>query len=152
MIIPKWDLRFLKLAREIASWSKDPSTQTGAVFITPSRRIISVGYNGLAQGVNDEALRYNNRELKYELIIHCEENAMIFADRDALQGSCLYTWPFLSCSRCAAKMIQCGVKRICSLENDNPRWKESFRLSVMQFTEAEVCVVTYPRESLREVA
>ena len=29
----KWDTRFLKLAKEIATWSKDPSTQVGAIAV-----------------------------------------------------------------------------------------------------------------------
>jgi deoxycytidylate deaminase len=46
----KWDLRFLELAKLVASWSKDPSTQTGAVFVGRDNGIISVGYNGFPQG------------------------------------------------------------------------------------------------------
>jgi len=29
----KWDSRFMDLARLVASWSKDPSTQVGAVIV-----------------------------------------------------------------------------------------------------------------------
>jgi dCMP deaminase len=143
MLNEKWDRRYLELAKLVASWSKDPSTQTGAVFVSPKREIISVGYNGFAQNVNDTNERYNDRAIKYEMIIHCEENALIFADRNKLSGCCLYTYPFMSCSRCAAKMIQAGVKRVVSYENNNPRWVESFKLSTMQFNEAGVEIVLY---------
>jgi dCMP deaminase len=139
----KWDTRFLTMSKLIASWSKDPSTQTGAVLVRPNRSVISVGYNGFAQGVQDLPERYENRELKYQIVVHCEENGILYADRQSLEGSCLYTWPFMSCSRCAAKVIQTGIKRVVSLKNDNPRWKDSFKLSTMLFDEAGVEVKLY---------
>ena len=46
--LDKWDRRFLDRAKLISTWSKDPSTQTGAV-ITKNRIVISEGYNGLPQ-------------------------------------------------------------------------------------------------------
>jgi deoxycytidylate deaminase len=42
---PKWDRRFLELARHVAAWSKDPSTQVGAV-VAEGKRVVSLGYNG----------------------------------------------------------------------------------------------------------
>ena len=38
----KWDYRFIKLAKEIASWSKDPSTKVGAIAVN-DKRIIATG-------------------------------------------------------------------------------------------------------------
>ena len=49
----KWDTRFLRLAFEVASWSKDHSTKVGAVIIGPDKDPRSFGYNGLPRGVND---------------------------------------------------------------------------------------------------
>ena len=40
----KWDYRFIKLAKEIASWSKDPSTKVGAIAVNDkelSQRVIT---------------------------------------------------------------------------------------------------------------
>ena len=34
----KWDKRYLALAKEVASWSKDPSTQVGAVTVGNKKR------------------------------------------------------------------------------------------------------------------
>ena len=135
----KWDKRFVELARLVASWSKDPSTQTGAVIVDPKRRVISVGYNGLSQGVKDLPERLNNREIKYKIIVHCERNAIIFANR-CLDGCTLYTWPFMSCSTCAAMVIQAGITRCVAPFSDNPRWKEEFELSKEIFSEAGVNV------------
>ena len=33
MILKKWDLRFLEMARNAAGWSKDPSTKVGAIIV-----------------------------------------------------------------------------------------------------------------------
>ena len=47
----KWDKRFMRVAREISSWSKDPSKQIGAVAVNSDRRILATGYNGFPQGI-----------------------------------------------------------------------------------------------------
>lgn len=104
----KWDKRFLDLAAHIAGWSKDPSTQTGAVIVRPDRTIVSVGYNGFPREMNDDEELYANRDVKYERIIHCEMNAILTA-REPLRGFTLYTWPFLSCPRCAVHVAQSGI-------------------------------------------
>jgi dCMP deaminase len=49
----KWDLRFLELAKHIAAWSKDPSTQVGCVVVGADREIRSTGFNGLPRGIED---------------------------------------------------------------------------------------------------
>ena len=77
----KWQRRFFDLARLIATWSKDPSSQVGAVIVDDKKRIVSVGFNGLPMGVEDTAERLNVRELKYELIVHAEANAILTAPK-----------------------------------------------------------------------
>jgi dCMP deaminase len=133
----KWDKRFLGLAKHISSWSKDPSTQTGSVIVDQKGRIVSVGYNGLAQGVHDLPERLNNREIKYKMFIHCERNAILFA-KQPLDDCTLYTWPFMTCSACAAMVIQAGIKRHVAPYSENPRWVEEFELAKTQFNEAGV--------------
>jgi len=133
----KWDFRFLDLAKFISEWSKDPSTKVGAVIADRKKRIISVGYNGLPIGVDDSKERLENREVKYNLIIHAERNAILFAQRD-LEGCSLYTWPFMPCSSCASIIVQAGIKRCIAPENHNPRWKDNFELSRTLFIEGEV--------------
>ena len=135
----KWDRRFIELARFVAQWSKDPSTKTGAVIVDPKRRVISVGYNGMAQGVEDTAERLENREIKYKIIVHCERNALLFASK-SVEGCTLYTWPFMSCSTCAAMVIQAGITRCVAPFSDNERWVAEFELSKQMFKEAEVQV------------
>ena len=56
----KWDQRFIRVAREVSSWSKDPSKQIGAVIVK-DKRILATGYNGFPKGIDDSADKYNNR-------------------------------------------------------------------------------------------
>lgn len=133
----KWDKRFIDLAQHVSAWSKDPSTKVGAVIVDDNRRIVSVGYNGFPAGVNDEPERYENREIKYEMIIHGEINAILFANRD-LHNCTLYTWPFMPCSRCASIVTQKGINRVVAPVNKDPRWEKSFALSKNIFSEAQV--------------
>ena len=43
----KWPRRFLDLAYQVASWSKDPSTQVGAVVVDQQGHPMSFGFNGM---------------------------------------------------------------------------------------------------------
>ena len=106
----KWDLRFLELAKLVSTWSKDPSTQTGAVIASHDRRVVSVGFNGFPKNMVDLPENYSNREEKYSRIVHCEMNALLFA-RESTQNCTLYTWPFMSCDRCFVHMAQAGIRR-----------------------------------------
>jgi dCMP deaminase len=136
----------LEMAEQVASWSKDPSTQTGAVITDPNSHIISVGYNGFAKGVKDTPNRYRQREkVKYPMVAHCETNAIIFAKRD-LEGCTLYTVPFMSCATCAALVINAGIKRCVApvLPKElKSRWGKQCALARMQFREAGVKLVLY---------
>lgn len=134
-----WDQRFLDVAAVVASWSKDPSTKTGAVIVD-DRRIVSTGYNGFPKGVEDTPERLNDRETKYKLIVHCEVNAMLYA-RENLKGMTLYTYPFMSCTRCAVQVIQAGITRHVAPrcpDDKWERWKDEMLLAMKIFAEAKV--------------
>lgn len=140
--IIKWDLRFLKLSDYWANMcSKDPSTKVGAVIVD-GNRLVSMGYNGFPQGVDDTEERLNDRSIKYEITLHGEENALILAGR-SVEGCTIYTTPFMPCSRCAIKIIQHGISRVVAPINNNPRWIENFKLTQMLFDEAGVQLDLY---------
>jgi dCMP deaminase len=144
----KWDMRFLALAAHISSWSKDPSSQVGAV-ITDGNRIVSLGYNGFAAKVKDAEERLGDRETKLQLTIHAEENAMIFAKRD-LRGCTVYvTHP--PCPRCASKLIQeevAGIVYIEPSEDFLSRWAADLELSQAMYDEAGLLVRSVPEEAI----
>ena len=62
----KWDQRYINLAKEVSTWSKDPSKQIGAVVIGSKGQVLSQGYNGFPRGVSDNQENYDNREVKYK--------------------------------------------------------------------------------------
>ena len=133
----KWDKRFLDLAKLCGSWSKDPSTQVGAVIVDDNNRIVSIGFNGFPQGVEDSEERLVDRETKYDIIVHAEANALMFANK-SVEGCTLYTWPFQPCSRCAGLIIQSGIKRVVSVVHDDERWKKNFTTARQLFKEAGI--------------
>lgn len=136
----KWVKRMLGLAAHIAEWSKDPSTKVGAVIADSHNRIVSLGFNGFAKGVEDLPERLNNRELKYEMVVHAEVNAILFADR-ALHDCSLFVHPLPPCSRCAAVIIQSGIKAVYTpkITGDNvQRWKDSCLIAEQMFADAGV--------------
>jgi len=139
----KWDLRFLELARHVSAWSLDPSTKVGAVIVDKKNRVLSLGYNGFPRGVKDTPERLNDREVKYSMVIHGEINALLFATQP-LEGTTLFLWPFLSCSKCTAIIINAGIKRVVAPLSFNPRWEKSIELSQTLYHEAGVQVVLIP--------
>lgn len=136
----KWDRRFIALAKHISQWSKDPSTKVGAVIVDRDMRVVSLGYNGFAQRVDDIPELYADRDSKYNRIIHGDMNAMIFAER-SIKGCSLYTIPFLPCSRCAVVAIQRGIVRVVApaLPDElKDRWGDSVQQTEQMFAEAGV--------------
>jgi dCMP deaminase len=139
----KWDLRFLELAKHISQWSKDPSTQVGAVAVR-DRRILATGYNGFPRGVADLPGRLENRSEKYLRTVHTEANAIAQAARNAicLDGADIYVWPFVPCSSCCTLLIQAGFSRVVVPDLPIPdRWEESFQMSQEMFQEAQIDLV-----------
>lgn len=137
-----WNQRYVEMARTVSTWSKDPSTQVGAVAVDENRRILSVGYNGFPRGINDDAKRYADKEEKYRLVVHAEMNCIYNATYNgvSLHGSTMYVWGLPVCSDCAKGIIQTGVKMVYwSIEKEIPaRWQESYQNTKAIFEEAGV--------------
>ncbi|ALH23730.1 putative dCMP deaminase [Pseudomonas phage PaMx11] len=122
----EWDERWMELARHYAGWSKDPSTRLGAVVVAGGKRQVGQGYNGFPRGVEDAPERYAERELKYQLIVHAELNAVLTAGRDC-QGATIYVWPLPPCPECTKAIIQAGIRRVVMpRECPRPEWRVKF--------------------------
>ncbi len=137
----KWEMRFLNVAREISTWSKDPSKQIGAVAVNSDRRILATGYNGFPKGIEDTPERYENRELKYGLVVHAEMNCIYNATFNgiSLKDATLYVWGLPVCSDCAKGIIQVGINRIVMATRDVPdKWSESSDKADEMFSEAGI--------------
>lgn len=139
----KWIKRYLELAEHVACWSKDPSTKCGAVIVRPDKSVVSVGFNGFPKNMDDDEILYNDRETKYERIIHCEMNAILNANT-SVSGNILFVWPFLCCPRCAMHVIQVGIIKVVAPAcppDKQERWGAALQRSLDLFKEANVEVV-----------
>ena len=145
----KWTGRMLRLAKEIASWSKDPSTKVGAVITTEDGKPISWGFNGMPMGVNDTVPERHERPYKYKWMCHAERNAMDLAPNGNLAGSTMFV-TFSPCSACAQSIIQKQIKTVVVDANNTvdkvpERWKEDMTVAIEMLTEAGVSVISaYP--------
>jgi dCMP deaminase len=140
-----WDYRFLELARQVSTWSKDPSTQVGAVIVDQQRRVLSLGYNGFPRGVEDSPKLYLHKPSKYKMIVHAEANAILNATQ-SLEGATLYSTLF-TCCECAKLVIQSGIKRVVSyqhLHSEKQHWEESFAVAREMYLQAGVQVYGSP--------
>lgn len=147
----RWDLHFLRLALAHAAMSKDPSTQVGAVIVGPDRELRSAGFNGFPRGIADTPERLNNRDVKLELVVHAELNAILGAARvgTPLKGCTLYlaatdasgaVWGGPPCARCAVHVIQAGIAQVVAHPRKNvpTKWEKSLALSQNLLQEAGV--------------
>lgn len=135
----KWIARFINLAAEVGSWSKDPSSQVGAVIIRPDRSVASVGFNGLPRAVSDDPARLADRDQKLLYTVHAELNA-ILAAREPLHGCSIVVFPFQPCAACAAAIIQAGISEVICPRSAESRWEESFKAARTMFHEAGTVV------------
>ena len=133
----------MALSKEVATWSKDPSSTVGATIVRPDRTICAVGFNGFPRGVEDSQSSIANRDTKLLRTIHAELNAILSA-KEPLTGYSLFVWPFQPCAQCAAAIIQSGIVDVYCPYNDHlahERWSESFKAALQMFDEAEVRVI-----------
>jgi dCMP deaminase len=143
----KWDNRFMSLAKEISTWSRDPSSKIGAIIVNNERRILATGYNGFPRGIADTDERYNDREQKYSLIVHAEMNALTNAlySGVSVKDATLYVWGLPICSDCAKCVIQSGISRVVIA---NPcfaqeKWKLQWQQKSKPMFEEAGVAITY---------
>lgn len=137
-----WIEKYINLAKEISSWSKDPSRQVGAVAVSPKGQVLATGYNGFPRGILDSTDRYNDRKVKYQYVVHAEMNCIYNATYNGvtLDGSTMYIWGLPMCSECSKGIIQVGVKEVFWATNGQipDNWSESLELTKSMLSEAGV--------------
>jgi len=140
----KWDKRYMELAKQVGTWSKDPSKQIGAIAIGSKGQVLAQGYNGFPRGIDDNESRLNTKETKYKYVVHAEMNLIYNATFNgiSLNGSTVYVSGLPVCSECAKGLIQVGVKQIVmskdSLEGADEKWLDSFELTIALLNEAGI--------------
>lgn len=115
-----WDAYFMLVAMAAAERSKDPSTQVGACIVNQKHKILSVGYNGMACGCDDNEMFWEREGewlyTKYPYVCHAELNAILNNAGASLEGATCYVTLF-PCNECAKAIIQSGIKEVIYLSD-----------------------------------
>ncbi len=115
-----WDEYFMGCAILASSRSKDPRNRVGACIVNNENRILSIGYNGLTEGMDDDKFDWNStgeltgikKNIKDYYVVHAEKNAILNyrSNSKDLKNSTLYvTW--FPCYECTKIIIQSGIKK-----------------------------------------
>ena len=115
-----WDEYFMGIAILSSMRSKDNSSQVGACIVSPENKILSLGYNGMPIGCNDDDMPWEREgdplETKYMYVCHAELNAILNSAHSDLRGARVYVTLF-PCNECAKAIIQSGVKEVLYLSD-----------------------------------
>ena len=130
----KWDLRFLALAKMIASWSKDDKHKVGAVIVSNDNHVLATGFNGAPKGIDTVLSDKTN-------VIHAELNAIINSTA-SLENSTLYVYPLLPCAHCAALLINRGIRRVVCVKGEtSAKWQPQAALDMLSRSNIQVQIV-----------
>lgn len=146
--VPSWDDYFFGLAAQVATRSKDPRTNVGAVLVDADSRVIALGYNGFGDKVVETAERWASDQ-KDRYVIHAEVNALLNAARvgGKTKNASLYV-TLAPCPNCALNVIAAGVVAVITpLANiharltERPELRDGYLLMRQLFDEAGVAYV-----------
>ena len=114
-----WEEYFMGIAQLSALRSKDPSTQVGACIANAENKVVSIGYNGMPHGLNDDHMPWGHGEgleSKYLYVCHAEFNAILNSNVSNLKGTKIYVTLF-PCNECTKAIIQTGIKEVIYLSD-----------------------------------
>lgn len=117
-----FDEYFMGVALLSAKRSKDPSTQVGSCIVSKDKRILSIGYNGTPNGINDSEFTWEREgeylNTKYPYVIHSEINSIVNfrGNSRELEEATIYVTLF-PCNECAKMIIQSGIKKVVFLSD-----------------------------------
>ena len=137
--VVSWDEYFMGLAHLSALRSKDPHTQVGACIVDQNKRVVSIGYNGMPFGCDDDVYPWSREgeaiETKYPYVVHAELNAILNA-RTSPRDCSLYVSLF-PCNECAKAIIQSGIKEVV-YESDKYADQDMTKVSRKMMTDAGI--------------
>lgn len=127
-----WDEYFMEIAEVVATRATCTRLQVGCVIVK-NKNILSTGYNGSVHGhphCTDEGIGcLLNDEGRCIRTIHAEENAVLHADREELQGATAYI-THESCEKCAKTLAQAGISKIVFRNPYANKWNSHFLRNV----------------------
>lgn len=140
-----WREYFMEIAKLSARRSKDPSRQVGCCIVDKdTNHILSVGYNGLPFGYDDNTFPWeksnNPIEDKNSYVVHAEANAILNAECSLKDGIVYVT--LFPCNECAKLLAQSRVSKIIYLDEDR-RHPERVLISRDILTKAGIVLEKY---------
>ena len=108
--IPNWAEFFMNLAEVTSTRSKDPNTKVGCCIVSASNRVLSLGYNGMPEGMSETEELWKS-PIKYNYVIHAEANALLNYNRKFPKGAKLFCTLY-PCEICAKLIIAAGIKKV----------------------------------------
>ena len=140
-----WDEYFMGIALLSAGRSKDNNTQVGACIVSDENKILSVGYNGMPTGCNDDDMPWEREgdflDTKYPFVCHAELNAILNRSTGSLKNARIYVSLF-PCNECAKAIIQTGIREVVYWE-DKYADSDSVKASKKMFAMAGVTIRQY---------
>lgn len=115
MEVTKFDIAYLKMAREWAQLSHCKRKQVGALIVK-ERMIISDGYNGTPSGF-DNCCEDEDGTTKW-YVLHAEANAILklASSTQSAQGASLYL-TLSPCKECSKLILQAGIKKLIYIDD-----------------------------------
>ncbi len=133
----KYDIAYLKMAREWAKLSHCKRKQVGALIVK-GRMIISDGFNGTPSGF-DNCCEDAKGVTKWE-VLHAEANAIlkVASSTQSAEGATLYI-TLSPCTECSKLIHQAGIKRVVYVED----YRDSSGLNFLEKAGVEIKYLPY---------
>ncbi len=115
MKVTKFDIAYLKMAREWAKLSHCKRKQVGALIVK-DRMIISDGYNGTPSGFANSCEDDSGKT--HWFVLHAEANAILKlagSTQSATDGTLYLT--LSPCKECSKLILQAGIKKLVYVNN-----------------------------------
>ncbi len=131
----KYDIAYLKIAREWGKLSYCKRRQVGAIIVKDDM-IISDGYNGTPSGFENVCEDDNNFTKWY--VLHAEANAItkVASSTQSSEGATLYI-SLSPCKNCSKLIHQAKIKRVVYEE----QYKDTSGLEFLEKAGVEVCQI-----------
>ena len=116
-VVPDRDSKYMGEAWMKAAFSKDPSTQVGAVIVDQNNHPLGSGYNGPPRRISDIEFSWERPPAndpdafsKYDVVVHAEINAIDHCYSDPV-GATLYVTA-MPCPDCMLEIVRKEIQRV----------------------------------------
>jgi dCMP deaminase len=148
MLTNRWQEYFMRLAKQVATGSKDGSSKVGAILVRPDKTVASIGFNGFPARITDREDILTDpalRPQKYIRIVHAEANCLNSTRDYDLRGFHLFvtTHP---CAACSLRIASTGITHVYYSPNPDfeLRWADALRDSQTILAESGIELIAMP--------